>query len=118
MIDGTALDNEDELIRKEILARAPVEILGSIMTVLPLGLWRVLFDVIGIDIWAWLFGLLACILAYLRCGGLGELPRSQIDNIQLRPEPIKTPIRGRVNGVVVLGSAAAVYIWIPGLVVL
>ena len=118
MNNDPTLDGEHESIRKEVLARTPVELLGSVLTVLPLALWLVFFNAIGISIPAWLFGLVACILSYLRCGGLRVLPRSQVDDIELRRDPIRTPIRGRVNGAVVLGSAAAVYVWIPRLVVL
>ena len=52
-------------------------------------------------------------LGYLRGGSMAELPRSQVDNIQIGGEPIQTPVRGLLNGAIVLASSVAAYVWVP-----
>ncbi len=102
-------NSERELIRQAVLSRAPVEILGSIVNPLMLVPCALLLDVIGVRGWPWAFAPVALLLAYLRKGALCALARSSVDEIAIKGERIRTPIRGLVNGFVVLVSAGSAY---------
>ena len=63
------------------------------------------FDAFGMPLSPWVYAAAALLLAYLRNGGLSALARSSVNGIHIGGEIIGTPVRGLVNGFVVLVSA-------------
>ena len=101
---------ESELIRKAIVARAPIELLGSI--VVPIGFLpgAILLTALGLGGVTWIYATATVVMAYLRQGALNSLPRSQVDGIVIDGERIPTRVRGFVNGFVVLTSGSVAYV--------